>query len=250
MKGRGDHVFWSLMGSCLVLAFLFVSQGSLAYNSWSHDKEKGPTRSALPPAEEKGKEERPMKNSQSLSQSEGNFLLGVARSTIEAELFSTQAPAYPDEDLPAVFREKRGTFVTLTIGGNLRGCIGHIVPQESLLEGIKVNAINAAFRDPRFPPLSKEEWKRVHIEISILTGPMPLAYSSADDLLKKIQPGVHGVIIKKGYHQATFLPQVWEQLPGKEDFLTHLCLKAGLGGEAWKKADLEVQTYQVQAFEE
>jgi AmmeMemoRadiSam system protein A len=136
------------------------------------------------------------------------------------------------------------------MGGNLRGCIGHIIPQESLIEGIKVNAINAAFRDPRFPSLTKEEWKKVEIEVSILTDPKPLSYSDANDLLKKLRPGIDGVIIKKGYHQATFLPQVWEQLPSKEKFLNHLCFKAGLDRDGWRKGDLEVSTYQVQAFEE
>ena len=140
--------------------------------------------------------------------------------------------------------------MTLTIDGGLRGCIGHIVPRESLIEGIRVNAINAAFRDPRFRPLSRKEWERIKIEISILTEPRPLEYADAEDLLQKIRPGIDGLIIKKGHHQATFLPQVWEQLPDKKEFLTHLCLKAGLIGNEWKKEKLEVQTYQVQAFEE
>jgi len=148
------------------------------------------------------------------------------------------------------FSERRGTFVTLTINDNLRGCIGHIIPQETLLEGIKENAINAAFKDPRFNPLSKKEWDNVKVEISILTDPKPLEYSDAEDLLKKIRPDVDGVIIKKGYYQATFLPQVWEQLPDKKEFFTHLCLKAGMDGNEWKKGNLEVYTYQVQAFEE
>ncbi|MBN1626917.1 MAG: AMMECR1 domain-containing protein, partial [Deltaproteobacteria bacterium] len=80
--------------------------------------------------------------------------------------------------------------------------------------------------------------------------PRPLEYSGADDLLKKIRSDVDGVIIKKGYYQATFLPQVWEQLPDKKEFFTHLCLKAGMDGNEWKKGNLEVYTYQVQAFEE
>jgi len=187
-----------------------------------------------------------------LKEEEGRYLLGVARRTIQQELFHEKAPAAEpaDSNLPAVFGERRGTFVTLTIDGNLRGCIGHIIPQESLIEGIRVNAINAAFRDPRFSPLSREEWKRIHIEVSILTDPKPLEYSDGKDLLQKLRPGIDGVILKKGMHQATFLPQVWEQLPVKEEFLSHLCLKAGLKAAAWKKGDLEISTYQVQAFEE
>jgi AmmeMemoRadiSam system protein A len=199
---------------------------------------------------ENGKKEGKMAGADQLTEEQGKVLLKIARDTIEQELFGSREGKGPDLDLPSVFHERRGTFVTLTIGGNLRGCIGHIIPQESLIEGIRVNAINAAFRDPRFHPLTKEEWKRVKIEISILTDPEPLHYSDAEDLLKKLRPGIDGVIIKKDFYQSTFLPQVWEQLPDKEEFLAHLCLKAGLKGNAWRKKGLEVSTYQVQAFEE
>lgn len=191
-----------------------------------------------------------MADSNQLTEEEGRQLLSVARKTIEAALFDRKADESPDAAESRKFMERRGTFVTLTIEHNLRGCIGHIIPQETLLEGIKVNAINAAFRDPRFRPLSKEEWKRVKIEVSVLTDPEDLPYKDVKDLLEKLRPGIDGVILKKGYAQATFLPQVWEQLPGKEEFLTHLCMKAGLDGDAWKRDILEVSTYQVQAFEE
>ncbi len=185
-----------------------------------------------------------------LTEDEGEYLLGVARKTIEQRLFDKSKPKGSETDLSEKFDEHRGTFVTLTKGGNLRGCIGHIIPQESLIQGIMVNAVNAAFRDPRFRPLAGDEWSEVKIEISILTEPKPLSYTDADDLLKKLRPGIDGVILKKGFHQATFLPQVWEQLASKEEFLTHLSLKAGLEGEEWKEGDLEILTYQVQAFEE
>ena len=185
-----------------------------------------------------------------LSEEEGKELLNVARETI-GSAFSEQKTGGTEEAVFSPgFSERRGTFVTLTINGGLRGCIGHIVPQETLLEGVKVNAIQAAFRDPRFKPLSRNEFDHVKIEVSILTEPMPLPYSDADDLKNKLRPGKDGVIIKKGYQQATFLPQVWEQLPEREDFLAHLCLKAGLSGDAWKHEKLQVSTYQVQAFEE
>jgi AmmeMemoRadiSam system protein A len=191
-----------------------------------------------------------MSDSGKLSEEEGRYLLEVARRTIENSLFEERR-AEPSASIQSErYEERRGTFVTLTIGGNLRGCIGHIVPQEALIEGIRVNAINAAFRDPRFRPLSREEFDRIKIEVSILTEPTPLSYNDADDLLRELRPHVDGVIIKKGSRQATFLPQVWEQLHRKEDFLTHLCLKAGLPGDAWRKGDLAVFIYQVQAFEE
>jgi AmmeMemoRadiSam system protein A len=191
-----------------------------------------------------------MADAQKLTDQEGNYLLEVARKTIEQELFKDKAVSQGNEFDSPKFSEKHGTFVTLTINDNLRGCIGHIIPQETLLEGIRENATNAAFKDPRFNPLSKKEWGNVKVEISILTDPSLLKYSDADDLLKKIHPDVDGVIIKKGFYQATFLPQVWEQLPDKKEFFTHLCLKAGMDGDEWKKGKLEVYTYQVQAFEE
>ena len=199
----------------------------------------------------KNAKEMIMADTDRLTEEDGKYLLSVARKTIENRLFDQkESPSDTRGNLPPRFLEHRGTFVTLTRNGNLRGCIGHIIPQESLIEGVRVNAVNAAFRDPRFPPLSSEEWKDVKIEVSILTEPKPLSYSGADDLLKKLRPGIDGVIISKGFYQATFLPQVWEQLPEKEDFLNHLCMKAGLSADAWKKGDLEVSTYQVQAFEE
>lgn len=190
-----------------------------------------------------------MENTHQLTEEEGRYLLQVARKTIEKALFK-QEGEFEKEPVSDIYHEKRGTFVTLTTGGNLRGCIGHIIPQESLIEGIRINAINAAFRDPRFPGLDKREWPRVKIEISILTEPQPLSYTDADDLLQKLHQGMDGVILKKGYRQATFLPQVWEQLPDKKEFLTHLCLKAGLDASAWKNEKLDVSTYQAQAFEE
>jgi AmmeMemoRadiSam system protein A len=199
--------------------------------------------------EKRGKEGG-MADTDQLTEEEGRALLSVARRTIERKLFDLDEQDSVDSDGSSKFSERRGTFVTLTIDDGLRGCIGHIIPKESLIEGIRVNAINAAFRDPRFSPLSKKEWESVKIEVSILTDPKPLPYSNADDLIEKIRPGVDGVILKKGFNQATFLPQVWEQLPNKTEFLTHLCLKAGLDGDAWKKEVLEVSTYQVQAFEE
>jgi AmmeMemoRadiSam system protein A len=232
----------------ILLSGIFIlwllSSGSMAGEPGQNKSDTGH------PLQVKNVKEDKMADSQKLNDQEGRYLLEVARKTIQQELFKEKASTQRDELDSSKFAERRGTFVTLTINDNLRGCIGHIIPQESLLEGIKENAINAAFKDPRFNPLSKKEWDNVKIEISILTDPKPLEYSDGDDLLKKIRPDIDGVIIKKGYYQATFLPQVWEQLPDKKEFFTHLCLKAGMDGNEWKKGKLEVYTYQVQAFEE
>jgi len=186
-----------------------------------------------------------------LEKAEGRLLLQEARKTLETALTGRgSGEGSPPQTWPVVFGQERGTFVTLTRRGQLRGCIGSLVAQEPLIEGLRHNALSAAFRDPRFPPLKAEELGEVRIEVSVLTEPQPLAYRDADDLLRALRPGIDGVIIRRGCQQATFLPQVWEQLPDKQDFLSQLSLKAGLPAHAWRQGDLEVMTYQVQAFEE
>jgi AmmeMemoRadiSam system protein A len=110
--------------------------------------------------------------------------------------------------------------------------------------------VSAAFRDPRFPALTKKELNRVEIEVSILTEPEPLNFQDHRDLLRKLRVDMDGVIINKGGARATFLPQVWKQLPQPEEFLSHLCMKARLPADAWKRPGLDVSTYQVQYFEE
>jgi uncharacterized protein len=224
---HGTHFFWILL--------IFMVVHGVSVGTVSNARET--------------REERMLKQGD-LTEAQGETLLLEARKTINNRLSGKKDTPQDKKEMPTVFNEKRGTFVTLTNRGNLRGCIGHIIPQESLIEGIRENAINAAFRDPRFSPMTQDEWKNVHIEISILTEPKPLAYTDGKDLLNKLRPGIDGVIIKKGFRQSTFLPQVWEQLPDTKAFLNHLCLKAGLSGNAWEKGDLEVSTYQVQAFEE
>jgi AmmeMemoRadiSam system protein A len=191
-----------------------------------------------------------MREKEMLTEEEGRQLLRVARETIRHALFGGESADLPETSSFPKLAERRGTFVTLTVSRGLRGCIGHIIPQEAIIEGVRVNALNAAFRDPRFTPLSKSEFDQIKIEVSILTEPRPLAYADSGDLLEKLKPGRDGVIIKKGYHQSTFLPQVWEQLNDKKAFLTHLCMKAGLPGNTWEHEGLDVLTYQVQAFHE
>jgi len=160
---------------------------------------------------------------------------------------------YPNDTHPGLsklstaLKEKRGVFVTLTINGQLRGCIGTIQPIMPLYEAVIKNAISAAYCDPRFSPLSKEEANKLKIEISILTKPVKVDCVNSSELLKKLNHD-DGVIIKKDFSTATFLPQVWEQLPDKKQFLTHLCLKANLSPEAWKDNDLKVCIYKVEKF--
>jgi len=110
------------------------------------------------------------------------------------------------------------------------------------------NAKNAAMRDPRFSPVTKEELAAITIEISALTTPLELIYKDSDDLLKKLQPNIDGVILENRSRQSTFLPQVWEQLPDKIQFLEHLAMKAGLSRDEWKSSKFKV--YRVEHFEE
>jgi AmmeMemoRadiSam system protein A len=175
------------------------------------------------------------------------MLLKLARQTLEQQFRKEQIPLAPDEPALSV---KAAAFVTLKIDGKLRGCIGNLEPVGALWEGIRDNAINAAFNDHRFSPLTPDELSAVKLDISVLSQPKPLEYKGADDLLKKLRPGIDGVILRDGPRGATFLPQVWQQLPTTEQFLGHLCLKAGLPQESWRQKKLEIQTYQVQCFEE
>ena len=184
------------------------------------------------------------------SKNQGDTLLRLARETIAQKMgLKRDNTVFKDLDT-ACFEKEQATFVTLYLKGRLRGCIGSLEPRESIWESVKHNAVNAAFRDPRFPVLTREEFKNIKIEVSILTPPAILEYSDHKDLIAKLEPGLDGVIIKKGWASATYLPQVWEQLSDTESFLSHLCQKAGLSSKEWKKGSLQVKTYRVQYFEE
>ncbi len=190
--------------------------------------------------------------SKAYTKKQGEILIRLARQSIAGRIgIQMRNVDTLKEDLKDIrFQEERGTFVTLTKDGQLRGCIGTLTPTENVLEGIMRNAINVAFHDHRFPALSAEEFDEIYIEVSILTAPQPLEYKDGPDLLTKLRPNIDGVIIKRGGARATFLPQVWSQLPEVEEFLNHLCMKAGLPGDAWLITELDVLTYQVQYFEE
>jgi AmmeMemoRadiSam system protein A len=174
------------------------------------------------------------------------LILNLARDAIQAKLENRELKT---GEIPDELKEERGTFVTLTIAGQLHGCIGHILPVQELYRDVIDNAQSAAFSDPRFPPLTKEEFKKVKIEVSILDLPQKFNYKSPDELIARLAQDKPGVILRKGPHQATFLPQVWEELPDAKEFLTHLCLKAGLDPEDWEEKT-EISIYNVEKIEE
>jgi AmmeMemoRadiSam system protein A len=173
------------------------------------------------------------------------ILLKLARESIEHRLSGKEITVKKD-DLEE-FSEDGATFVTLNKHGNLRGCIGSIIAHRKLYDDIIHNAQSAAFGDPRFPALNSSEYDDLDVEVSILTAPKPLPYSDVEDLRAKIKVGVHGVIIKSGHHQATFLPQVWEQLPDFDQFFAHLCNKAGMHASCLNSHP-DVLTYEVEKY--
>lgn len=180
---------------------------------------------------------------------EKKFIITLARRSIAYHFeFGKLLKVNPTEVPGKTLLKDGACFVTLTISGALRGCIGHLEAIQPLYRDIISNTAAAAFEDSRFFPLQSEELAQTEIEVSILSEPKPLSFSSPEDLLNKLQPDQDGVIIRCGNFSATYLPQVWEQLPLKEDFLASLCLKAGLPVDSWQKLGLEVSTYKVEAI--
>jgi len=173
-------------------------------------------------------------------------LLKLAREAIKNELEGKELEV--SQEIKKKYSKKQACFVTLTINGNLRGCIGSLEPRQELWKDVVENAKNAAFSDPRFNSLEKSELSKIKIEISVLTIPKKIEYKDSEDLLKKIKG--KGVIIKKGWNQATYLPQVWEDLPNSEKFISSLCQKAGLSGDSWKNSELEVSLYEAEKVSE
>lgn len=177
-------------------------------------------------------------------------MLELARSSIKSRFTGSNEHEIDETGIDPELKVERGVFVTLTVRRQLRGCIGHIEAVQPLYLDIIDNALNSAFQDPRFDPLSDEELEQVKIEISVLTVPKDLKYAGPADLLAKLKPLKDGVILKKGNRQATYLPQVWDEIGQKETFLSSLCLKAGLPSDQWEHGDLKIQTYEVEMFEE
>lgn len=185
-----------------------------------------------------------------LTHDERDWLLRLARQALEETVCGGRLRPLDLQALPDRLRQPGVTFVTLTIMGELRGCVGALEPYQSLAEDVREHAMAAALRDYRFTPLQPEELPKIEIEISRLTLPQPLEYSCPEDLLSCLRPGVDGVILRDGPYRATFLPQVWEKIPDAPDFLSYLCQKMGLDSHRWQYKKLQVFTYQVEEFRE
>jgi AmmeMemoRadiSam system protein A len=172
-------------------------------------------------------------------------LLKLARNAIESSL-NNKKIAVP-ESIKRKYSEEKASFVTLTENGELRGCIGSLYPRQALYKDIIENAIHAAFDDPRFSVLKRSELSDIKIEISVLSIPVKITFENEKELLKKIDKNM-GIMLKKGFNFSTFLPQVWEEISDKINFLEHLSLKAGLEKDAWKNS--EIYFYRVEKVEE
>jgi len=185
-----------------------------------------------------------------LTPDERSMLLAQARISLESGVCGTPMDSLSLDDFPPRLREPGVTFVTLTINGKLRGCVGALEAYQPLVNDVREHAIAAALEDYRFPPVESVDLENISIEISRLTTPQALKYTDADDLLKKLRPGIDGVVIKDGFRRATFLPQVWLKLPSPVTFLEHLCQKMGACKDLWRQQKLVVLIYEVEEFHE
>jgi AmmeMemoRadiSam system protein A len=185
-----------------------------------------------------------------LSHDEKQRLLRLARAALEHAVQRKDLAPIDLADLPERLRAPGASFVTLTKGTILRGCIGSIKATIPLVEDVRQHAVDAALHDYRFSPVRPEEVQDIEIEVSVLSSPKPLEYTRGEDLPKLLNPGVDGVILVKGNRRATFLPQVWDKVPQADHFLDRLCEKAFLPPGAWREGQLQVFTYHVECFHE
>ncbi|MBS1157984.1 MAG: amrA [Proteobacteria bacterium] len=179
----------------------------------------------------------------------GPTLLILARQAIASRL-GRSGPTLPAADAaqPAL-NEPAATFVTLTQHGDLRGCIGSLEAWRPLRKDVQENAVAAAFRDPRFRPLTADELGMTRVEVSLLSVPQAMSFVSEAEALGQLRPDIDGLILTAGTHRSTFLPQVWEQLPEPKDFLAHLKQKAGLPASYWGD-DVRLERYGVEKWKE
>ena len=175
------------------------------------------------------------------------MLLALARSSIRYGLTHHRPQTVDPLVYPTALRAPRAAFVTLTRGGQLCGCIGHLEACQPLVQDVAENAYSAAFRDPRFPPLGPDELADLEVHISVLSPPEPIAVSSEAELLGRLRPGTAGLTLEDRGHRGTFLPAVWESLPEPAQFLAHLKQKAGLSPGHWSDS-LRISRYTAESF--
>jgi len=186
----------------------------------------------------------------SLTDHEQQTLLKEARAAIAHEVQGREEIEVDLDNVPQALCRPGACFVTLTKGGELRGCVGSIEAQQPLIIEVRKRAVGAAVQDFRFPPLRKEELQEIKIEISCVSPLRSISYHQTKELLDIIQPGKDGVVLSCGARKATFLPQVWEKIPDVEEFLARLCMKMGVDRNRWRERGMQVFLYRVDAFQE
>ncbi len=177
-----------------------------------------------------------------LTQNDKNRLLDIARQSIAYGLKHKMPLPVNINDYSADLQTHCASFVTLNIKHQLRGCIGALKAYQPLITDVSEHAFAAAFKDPRFEPVTETEYKQLDIHISILTPAEDMHCTSEHELLQQLQPNIDGLILKSGSHQATFLPSVWESLPDSQQFVQQLKIKAGLDKSFWSE-DIQLQRY-------
>jgi uncharacterized protein len=185
-----------------------------------------------------------------LSDEEGEFLVKLARRSIATYLKEKRKLEVP-ENTPKILKEEMGAFVTLDRDGQLRGCIGYPEPVKPLVNAIIEVAISSALQDPRFPPVTSDEFKKLHLEVSVLTKPEIILVDKPTDYPGKIEIGKDGLIIESSYSRGLLLPQVaveWQW--DSEDFLSNTCMKAGLNADCWLDPHVKIYKFQSQIFPE
>ncbi len=179
---------------------------------------------------------------------ERKILLKIVNDAIEFSLANHRTLSIKLASYPGKLQENGASFVTLEIHQQLRGCIGTLEAYQPLIQDVAQNAYKAAFHDPRFMPLTAEEYPLLTKHISILSKPSPIAFTSEEDLLTQIKPGIDGLILTEQGYRGTFLPSVWETLPQPKLFLQHLKLKAGLPSDYWSQT-ITINRYTVEIIE-
>lgn len=186
-----------------------------------------------------------------ISENDGKYLLKIARKAIE-DMINKNVKMDIPQDCPEHLKEDLGVFCTINENSELRGCIGYPEPIKPLISALIDVAISAATADPRFPVLKNEELEKINLEITVLTKPELIDVLESSEYPEKINLGEDGLIIKKGFNSGLLLPQVATEFNmGKEEFLSHTCLKAGLYPDTWKKdSNIEIFKFQGQIFKE
>src|SRR5688572_25917247 len=186
-----------------------------------------------------------------LTPEEKRTLIHLAREAIEYGVKGQKLLPLDESSLSFHLREQGASFITLTVHGQLRGCIGALEPYQPLADDVREHAVAAALEDPRFPPVQPDELNGIKVEVSRLTRPVLLEYKDADDLLSKLHPDIDGVILcDASGRRATFLPQVWEKIRNPAEFMDNLCHKMGMSHDSWRSRHFDVLVYEVEEFHE